>query len=128
VSNQAIPGELGKFIARYIQSVEQVEILCLMSENPGRSWSEGEVLRAIQSSQESVSNNLRHFTVEHFLTTDSQQNFRFAPENPELAALVAELVKTYRERRVAIVELIYQAPSDTVRNFADAFRIRKEKP
>jgi hypothetical protein len=128
VSSKPISVELQAFIARYIQSVEQLEILCLLAENPDRAWSESDVLKAIQSSPESVATQLQYFTREQFLSASVEGKLRFAPGNAGQAVLVDELVKTYRERRVAIVEMIYQKPLDTVRNFADAFRIRREKP
>lgn len=115
-------------IARYVHSVEQLEILCLFVEEPERTWSEAEVFRRIQSSRESVSRHLGFFATDLFLAGDSSAGYHFSPRTPELTRQAAELVKTYREKRVAIVEAIYKAPLDPIRDFADAFKIRKDKP
>jgi DNA-binding transcriptional ArsR family regulator len=123
-----ISSELQKFIARHIYSVEQLEILCLLAEGPAKVWSAAEVFTRIQSSQDSVGRHLQYFTEEQFLVRDETMGYRFAPENAELARATLELVKTYREKRVTVIAAIYQTPLDPIRNFADAFKIRKDKP
>jgi hypothetical protein len=51
--------------------------------------------------------------------------YRYAPP-PELHRSIAGLVETYRERRVSVINLVYSRPSDAIRSFADAFRLRKD--
>jgi hypothetical protein len=125
VNDVQISDELQRFIARNIHSVEQIEILCLLAETPGRTWSENDVYRSIQSTPESVAMNLRHFANRGILTR-APDGFRFAPDSPELLRLSTALLHAYRARRVAIVDLIYKLLFKPARNFADAFRIRKE--
>jgi hypothetical protein len=124
----AISDELQKFIARYVHSVEQLEILCLLAESPARDWQPAEVFRNIQSSQDSVAANLLYLAHERILTSTADSGYRFSPASPELGRMALNLVKTYREKRVTVVETIYKNPLDPIRNFADAFRIRKDKP
>ncbi len=128
VNNTPFSTELRSFLAQYIHSIEQLETLCLFAENSTKLWSEHDVFKSIQSSHESVASNLRYFAQSGFLTIESPANYRYSPETPELARLVSELVKSYRERRVAVIDAIYKAPLDPIRNFADAFRIRKDTP
>jgi sugar phosphate isomerase/epimerase len=117
---------LHQFIARYIGSVEQLEILSLVSSAPGKTWSVAEVFRVIQSSEASVAECLKRFAEHGFLTVESGGGHRFAPNTTDLAECVAELTKAYRERRVSIIEMIYRRPEDPIKNFAEAFRFRKE--
>ena len=58
----------------------------------------------------------------------SPPRFRFAPRNPATAALVQQLATDYADRRVSVIELIYAKPPDPIQSFADAFRLRKERP
>ena len=128
MTNNPISDELQKFIAAHIHSVEQMEILCLLAENPSKAWSEDDVFKHIQSSHDSVASNLRSFLAKGLLVFEPATSYRFISDGKESARLALELVRTYRERRVTIVELIYRRSSDPIRNFADAFRIRKDKP
>lgn len=119
--------DLQKFIGRHIQSVEQLEILCLLFENPAQGWTVTDVFRCIQSSEKSVASWLKKFTQDGFVAEEPEGVFRFAPSTAELSSGVAMLVKGYRERRVTVVEMIYQKPTDPIHHFADAFRLRKDK-
>lgn len=101
-----------RLLARHIHSVEQLEILSLVSSDQTKFWTAAEVHRAIQSSEQSVSNCLGNFCRVGFLRSEGEGLYRFAPATPVLAKRIQELTKTYRERRVAIVELIYKQPSD----------------
>ena len=128
MTNNGISSELQKFIGHHIHSMEQIEILCLLAKSPSKSWSEEEVFKYIQSSRDSVAANLRSFCANHILTFESQTGYRFSPEPGDRTRLAWELVKLYRERRVTVIEVIYKKRTDPIRDFAEAFRIRKEKP
>jgi len=118
--------DLLQFIARYIHSVEQLEILCLVSSAPSRPWTVAEVFHEIQSSEKSVTASLRKFEQDGFLKAKENGTFNFSPATPALTDLVHELSRLYRERSVAIVESIYRRPLQPIENFAEAFRLRKD--
>jgi hypothetical protein len=54
--------------------------------------------------------------------------YHFAPATSELEAGVVAVAQAYLTRRVAVIEMIYARPSDNLRAFSDAFRLRKEPP
>jgi len=58
---------LRSFISRYIGSVEQLEILCLLASEPFKRWTVEEVFRLIQSNQESVEERLKTLVAAGFL-------------------------------------------------------------
>jgi hypothetical protein len=127
VSAGLLTPALRQFIAQHVRSIEQVEILCLLSSNPARTWTVPEVFRAIQSSQTSIADCLENFRKSELLESEPEGRYRLASSKPELIQLVSELAAAYRERRVAVVETIYGRPSDTIQDFADAFKLRKGK-
>jgi hypothetical protein len=51
--------------------------------------------------------------------------YRYAPATAELEASVDGLAESYAKYRVAVVALIFSKPSERVRTFSDAFRIRR---
>lgn len=118
--------ELRRFIAEHIRSVEQLEVLILLADQTTRLWTVSEVLRRIQSSEKSVSDCLEYFRNAGLLTVTSVGAYSFSPSDSSLGALVQALAKTYRERRVSVIECIYKR-STPIQDFADAFRLRKEK-
>lgn len=127
MADTPISRDLRNFIASNIQSVEQLEILCLLVEDPSKSWSVAEVYRRIQSTERSVQEGLQYFVARDLLTADAAGIFRYSPKTAKLSASTSELVKAYRERRVAVIEMIYRKPLESVKHFADAFRLRKDQ-
>jgi len=128
MSSSPLPGELKTFLATHIHSIEQLEILCLFVESPGKEWHEEEVYRKIQSTRESVSANLQSLADSRLLLRPGGGGCRLSAEDSELSRLAAELVKTYRSRHVSVIEAIYQRPLDPIQTFSDAFQLRKKKP
>ncbi len=118
--------ELLGFLGLNVSSVEQLEILCLLVENPARAWSRMEVFRKIQSTEESVQNCLEKFTARGLASQRPDGSYLFSGSAPQSTQAIA-IVKMYRERPVSVIESIYSQPLGAARNFADAFRLRKEK-
>jgi hypothetical protein len=119
-----IPAELRAFIAEHIHSVAKLEALLLLYENPQRSWTAGDAARAIYIAETPTAALLADMLASGLLvSSDSPPNsYRYAPKNEQLIALVQELARYYRERRVTVITLIHSAPVDKLRTFADAFR------
>ncbi len=53
-------------------------------------------------------------------------HYSYQTINTETDELIDRLSACYRERRVAMISLIYSKPMNKVQTFAEAFRLRKE--
>ncbi len=128
MSQDALPERALRFVAKFIVSVEQLEILLLLSDSPDKYWRVEEVFQRIQSSTASVTERLALLLQQGFLETDSQDpaSFRYRPASPELADEVDALRPLYLERRVKVIEAIYAVP-DQIRSFAEAFKFKNQK-
>jgi hypothetical protein len=58
VADSTLPAELVRFIHEHIHSVEQLEVLLLLRENPERWWSPEEVSQALRTIPSSASQRL----------------------------------------------------------------------
>jgi hypothetical protein len=125
VSEIGLPLEVQKFIARYIESVEKLEILLLLGKAPEKQWSVEQVYQAIQSSHSSVAQKLRNLTSEGFVERQDEC-YRFQPKTKELADAVGVLGAAYQTKRIKVIEAIFSKGTDELRKFADAFKLRKE--
>ena len=126
-----LPTDVVDFLARHIDSVEQLETLLLLHREPERMWNATEVARALYSRPESVGRRMAALHLQGLLAVSEEEPepcFRYAPDTPETDAVLGRLADAYRERRTRIVTLIASRPMDNVRAFADAFRIRKDPP
>ena len=123
---EQLPSTVRQFLARYIQSVEQLEVLLLLQDQPNRSWSPGDVYSVIRSSEASIASRLKAFAKDGFLAEENDGRYRFAPQNTDLRAAVEQTAAAYKTWRIRVVEAIFTPPSDPVQSFADAFKLRKD--
>jgi hypothetical protein len=125
MSEAAIPLEVQQFVNRHIFSVEQLEILLTLSANPERVWSVSDVFQIIKSNEKSIAERLEMFRRDG-LVIETEGKYRFATESPDVTELISKLAVVYRERSVAVIELIYKDPARQMRHFAEAFKFKKE--
>src|SRR5581483_5540459 len=116
VSDAPLTPALQQFISRHIHSVEQIEILSIVSATPAKNWTAAEVFRVVQSSERSVAETLEAFCKAGLLISERSGAYQFAPKSTELRQGASDLVKAYRERRVTIVETIYKRPADRIQH------------
>lgn len=129
VNESGFSEKLDKFIAAEINSLEQLEILLLLSDNPKQWWTVRNVYEIIKSSHQSVQHRLNEMTESGILVKegDGEARYQFGlTEGPNLES-IHELREAYKERPVKVVQAIYSKPPDAVKEFAKAFRLRKDK-
>ena len=61
------------------------------------------------------------------LLAQSDGRYRYAPPTREVAQTIDALAESFAKYRVTVVGLIFSKPSERVRLFSDAFRIRRSK-
>ncbi|HEX7446969.1 MAG TPA: hypothetical protein VF306_05455 [Pirellulales bacterium] len=123
-----LPDDVRRFLTGNISSVAQLEVLLLLRSNRDQAWSAEEVGRALYTVPEMMAAQLADLEAKGLLelTDASQPCYRYRPRLDELDAMVGRLAELYKQRRVAVISLMYAEPADKSRSFADAFRIRKE--
>jgi hypothetical protein len=121
-----VPGDVARFIAAEIDSVGQLEVLLLLRGTPDKQWTAREVARALVSQAVSVAYWLDRM-VNSGLLTAVDDSYRYAPATPEVERTVDALAESFATYRVAVIGLIFSKPSEGVRSFSDAFRLRRPK-
>jgi hypothetical protein len=116
--------ELAVFLREHVRSVWGVEVLLVLKRDAARCWTPAELVAELRASTGLVSDNLQRFERAGLAVRDDQGCWRYRPAAPVLAALCDRLERAYRERPVAIVNLI-AAPRDPLQSLADAFRFKR---
>lgn len=118
-----------RFVAAHVSSIELLEVLLLLRQNEGREWRAAEVAREIGSSLMSIRDRLANLAARRFVAVreaDDDTLYRYAADG-DLRKVIDDLAKAYKERRLAVVDLIYARPQPSdIETFSDAFRIRKK--
>jgi hypothetical protein len=120
--------EVREFVLRYVESVEHLEVLLLLHRSPQAAWTAERVSAELRTSPVSTAQRLALLRSQGLLeqARENSSAYRFHSGSAN-AAVVAQLAEAYKERRHAIIDLIFSKPLEKVRVFAEAFRIRKDK-
>jgi len=121
-----IPDAVRRLIAESIDSVPELEAILLLREGRGVSWTPEQAGRRLYVSTTAATHILSVLT-ERGLFVGDGESYRYAPARPELEDAVDQLAVAYAGQLVAVTQLIHAKPSASVREFADAFRIRRDR-
>lgn len=122
--------DIEHFIATNIKSVAELEAVLLLRDTAERYWTAADVGQALYSSPEVTASQLAELSKRGLLALSHNGEvdvYRYLPARPEIDQHMTTLAKLYKQRPVSVITAIYAEPTDTVRTFADAFRLRKDK-
>ncbi len=127
--SEALPPRVQRFIAAHIDSIEKLEVLLLLRAHADRAWTPAAVSQELRIAETSAARRLMDLAARGLLAVEggSPAAYRYGPEDAEDAVTVDELAESYGTRRVSVITFIFSRPLDTVRGFADAFRLKKDK-
>ncbi len=118
--------ELSAFVREQMRSVWAVELLLLLRRDPERCWPPDDLVRELRASTNLVADVLSAFERGGLSVCDDAGCWRYAPAGVVLDQLAARLEQAYRERPVAIINLI-ASRADPIQGLADAFKWRGDK-
>jgi hypothetical protein len=118
---------LSRFIETRITSLEDLQVLLFLQRHGDKWWSAGEIASALGVSPVDALAALERMSGDFFaVRMTNDVCFRFGPTNPEREALVSALAEAYKTQRNELIQLI-TGRSQAVKDFADAFRLHREK-
>ena len=119
-----IPTEVAQFVVKQIRSLDQLEVLLLLSALPDREWSVTALDSVVRSNPDSVAQWLDGFVAEGFVVRHGDPPvYRYQPPTEAMAQTIAALGATYKVSRHKIVELIYSR-AQSIKDLSDAFRFK----
>jgi DNA-binding transcriptional ArsR family regulator len=125
---EPFPQEIKSFLDGNIESIDQLEILRLLGENPERSWDVESLATEVQTDPATVAAHLTAMGGRGLITLEIRGTEILGRYGPAAAVadLVVRLLQLYKERPVSMIKMVYDRAKDPLRNFAEACRIRKE--
>ena len=117
-----------RFLARYIDSVERIEVLHLLQRDPAKKWSAKTVASALGIRQSAADRQLAKLCAFNLLNVQIAHDlfYWYEPRPPALEREAAATLDDYQRHRLAVINLIAGSPEEPVRSFADAFRLTKK--
>jgi hypothetical protein len=129
VGESDIPREVRDLVIRQLHSMEEIEVLLLLSgEAAGLTIGEIRARLRLPESElplPSLARLLGHRLI-RCDDTSGVSRYSYAVTDPTIRRTVDLLRVAYNERPVTLVRLVYNRPS-SAQSFADAFRLRKDE-
>ncbi len=120
--------DVDQFLRDHIDTVPHLEALLLLWNSRPKEWSVEEMAKGLflppEAAKEILEDLLRQHLIVHI--SGSYEAFRYEPQ-PDEDKLIAAVDSTYRKELIRISRLIHSKPSAAVREFARAFRIKKDR-
>jgi hypothetical protein len=125
----SLPAGLVQFARAHIHSLEALQVFLLCVDHRDRWWDAIGIARAVRISESRARRILDQLARANLLDIRISEavRFRFAPGIQELEEQAVAFASAYHNNPTDVVKLIARSTvSDSVRDFADAFRIRRD--
>ncbi len=121
--------EVYRFILNQIDSVPQMEALLLLWESRPKQWSENEIAARLYVSVDVVRNIVQVLVRRRMIAavTNSEKHYWYESRGADGDLPVEAVAATYRRELVRVSTFIHTKASSAVRDFADAFKFKKER-
>ena len=116
-----LPLDIKELLTKHFDSVFQLEVLFLFFDHPNREMNADEVCKELRSSIANTKTQLHNLQQQGFIKSSSLEKYLYIPSEA-----VEKLYHAYHERPVAIISFLYEKPNETLKSFADAFKLKKD--
>jgi hypothetical protein len=129
MSDNFIPDDVAQFILDKIDSVAQMEALLLLRSDPREEWSLEALAKRLYIAESETTQVLSRLCSEGLVVTIMSEplRYRYEPSSTEIRQMADRLADVYSKHLVPVTNLIHTKPKTRVQEFADAFRLRKDK-
>lgn len=121
-----IPEDLSDFILGHIDSIAQLEALLLLRRNSAENWTTASAAQRLYVSETEATSALEHLCTQGLLNCNNQI-YTYAGLSPSQHSMVDRLAEAYARHLIQVTNLIHAKPR-RLREFSDAFKLRKERP
>jgi hypothetical protein len=116
------------FMAEHIKSLHQLQLLVAVIESGDRWWDATSAARELGTTADAARRALDHLAAHNLLDIriTGDVRYQFRPGTEELRSAAREFAEQYRDRPLPLLELVSGGARRSIREFADAFRIRRD--
>lgn len=128
MTGPAIPQHVLHFIAQQIDTVPQLESLLLLHERHSHAWAPEEVAARIYISHQDARAILETLLRRGLLLAEGEPpRYTFNLGGAANSELISEVAREYQRHLVPIATFIHSKASASIREFARAFDLKKDR-
>jgi len=122
-----ISHELSLFISQNIESLAMLETLFFLKRTREQEWTADALAKELRSNSSAIRELLSKLGKRGLIKPGKDPAlFRYDPETAQLDNTVEKLSALYLRYPMRIIDEIYSPQKRAIRNFADAFKLKKE--
>lgn len=123
-----LPSLVMEFVADHLRSLDELQLLMTSMEAADRWWDADTASRELGITRTAARRALDHLAAHNLfdIRVTGDVRYQFRPGTAELYDAALACADAYRANPVAVINLVTAAPRRSVRDFADAFRIRQD--
>lgn len=116
------------FVAAHVRTLDELQLLMAIVQSEDRWWDADAAAREFGMAVPEARAALDHLAARNLLDIriGEDLHYRFRPGTPELGEAARAAAETYRHRPLDVARLVQRPEHRSVRDFADAFRIRRD--
>jgi hypothetical protein len=125
-----IPEDVRRFVLTSIPSVPFLEALLLLRADPAQQWQREMLARRLYTRDKVAQALLDELCMAGMAApcpAPQEHCYRYQPASPALQARIDQLADLYSKHLVEVTLLIHSSLDRKAHQFADAFRLRKDK-
>ncbi len=120
--------EVDRFILQEIETVPHLEALLLLWNSRPKEWTVEEMAGALYVAPGTAHSILQRLTRRGLLANpESSESYRYESVSSKRDCLIEAVEAAYRRDLVRISRMIHAAAAPAIRDFAEAFRFKKEE-
>lgn len=124
MSENDIPQEVKKFIYKYIDSLDKLEILLLFYNNSSKEYNAEDINNELRGNPYTISLRLKELLKEEFITRNDKNYIYNKSNNYDRVLMLLNV--GYNNYKHTVIHLIFSKPLDNITSFADAFKFIKD--
>jgi hypothetical protein len=127
VTHADLPAAVGRFLREEIASFERLAVLLLVRRQATRWWSAHAVALDLLMPVDAAQAHLEHLSARNLLDIRLSESviYCYKPGTDDLAQLVDRVADAHDHHLDAVVNAFTFRPGESIRLFADAFRLRR---
>lgn len=124
---EPIPEDILRFVLMTVPSVPYLEAMVLLHNEPMRKWTRSDVAARLYISEPKSRKLLAELCAAGVtMHAQADDSYSYHPSSEEHHRMISRLAQVYAQNIVEVAELIHSASGKKARQFADAFKWRKD--
>ena len=123
--DRTLPDDVVNFLQTHLGSIWALEMMLVLHHSKDRTWTVEHLVREMRAADQLVAGLLDRFQ-RLGLVTESNGSWRWDVQSPDMVELTQKVSEAHAVTPFAVIQAIAETPEQRLRQFADAFRLRKD--